>query len=215
MPLVDRQIREIMAPRMRGTFKEGTGGKGLISCGLTSAGYDFRLASDVKVYTCPARSWFARLSDWFFRRERPLPLIDPKNIDPRLFRSLRLQWETVAVGDKLVHNTFVELPAYGYALAETVEYLDIPDDLEVIVVGKSTYARSGIVVNCTPLEPGWRGVTTLEIANTTCLPARLYVGEGIAQAKFYRLDERPEKTYGEKGFAQYQDQKGLTLPRAN
>lgn len=208
MPLVDRQIRQVMSPRMRDTFREGKGGKGLISCGVTSAGYDFRLASVVKLYRRPRRSLFDRLL------RRPLPVIDPKNIDPRLFFTLPIEREMTYFGNRLVENRFVTLPPYGYALAETMEYVDIPDDLEIIVVGKSTYARSGIIVNCKPLEPGWRGVTTLEIANTTPLPARLYVGEGIAQAKFYRLDERPEKTYDEKGFAQYQDQKGLTLPRA-
>jgi len=206
MPLTDRQIREVMAPRMRGTFREGTGGKGLISCGLTSAGYDFRLAQTVKLYRRPRRTFFDRL----FRR--PLAVIDPKNIDPKLFVTLPLEFSGPCTGNYWTNSRFVTLPPYGYALAETVEYVDIPDDLEIIVVGKSTYARSGIIVNCTPLEPGWRGVTTLEIANATPLPARLYIGEGIAQAKFYRLDEKPEKTYEGKGFGKYQDQTGLTLP---
>lgn len=212
MPLVDRQIREIMKPRMRDTFQEGNGGPGLISHGLTSAGYDFRLAPNVRLYQPPKR-WL----DWLFSRKPAR--IDPKNIDPRLLRQMKVDTEfeffpnRTSGGMVGIWSNFVTLPPYGYALAETIEYLDIPDDLEIIVVGKSTYARSGIIVNCTPLEPGWRGVTTLEISNATPLPARLYVNEGIAQAKFYKLDERPEKTYEDKGFGKYQDQKGLTLPR--
>jgi dCTP deaminase len=103
------------------------------------------------------------------------------------------------------------IPPNSFALAETVEYLEIPRDVIAVCVGKSTYARCGIIVNVTPLEPEWRGKVTIEISNTTPLPAKIYSGEGIAQILFFRADAVCQVSYGDKK-GKYQDQKGLTLP---
>lgn len=103
------------------------------------------------------------------------------------------------------------IPPNSFALAETVEYLEIPRDVICICLGKSTYARCGIIVNVTPLEPEWRGKITIEISNTTPLPAKIYAGEGIAQILFLRAEEVCRTSYGDKK-GKYQDQPGLTLP---
>jgi dCTP deaminase len=103
------------------------------------------------------------------------------------------------------------IPPNSFALAETVEYLEIPRDILAICIGKSTYARCGIIVNITPLEPEWRGKVTIEISNTTPLPAKIYAGEGIAQIVFLRAEGVCRTSYGDKR-GKYQDQKGLTLP---
>ncbi len=103
------------------------------------------------------------------------------------------------------------IPPNSFALAETVEYFEIPRDVLAICLGKSTYARCGIIVNVTPLEPEWRGKITIEISNTTPLPARIYANEGIAQILFFRADAVCEKSYADKK-GKYQDQTGLTLP---
>jgi dCTP deaminase len=104
------------------------------------------------------------------------------------------------------------IPPNSFALAETVEWLEIPRDVIAICVGKSTYARCGIIVNVTPLEPEWRGKVTLEISNTTPLPAKIYSNEGIAQIVFLRAEHVCETSYADKR-GKYQDQTGLTLPK--
>jgi dCTP deaminase len=124
-------------------------------------------------------------------------VVDPKNFDPASFVDME--------GD------YCLIPPNSFALAETVEYLEIPRDIIAICVGKSTYARCGIIVNVTPLEPEWRGRVTIEISNTTPLPAKIYAGEGIAQILFLRADAVCETSYADKK-GKYQDQKGLTLP---
>ena len=124
-------------------------------------------------------------------------VVDPKNFDPASF----LDFE----GDTCL------IPPNSFVLAETVEYLEIPRDVIAICVGKSTYARCGIIVNVTPLEPEWRGRVTIEISNTTPLPAKIYANEGIAQILFLRCDDVCKTSYGDKK-GKYQDQKGLTLP---
>jgi dCTP deaminase len=123
--------------------------------------------------------------------------VDPKNFDPKSFVDV--------VGDYCI------IPPNSFALAETVEYLEIPRDILVVCVGKSTYARCGIIVNVTPLEPEWRGRVTIEISNTTPLPAKIYAGEGIAQMLFFRGEQVCKVSYADKK-GKYQDQKGLTLP---
>jgi dCTP deaminase len=119
---------------------------------------------------------------------------------------------------KFTSDSFVDfegdsciIPPNSFALAETVEYLEIPRDVIAICVGKSTYARCGIIVNVTPLEPEWRGKVTLEISNTTPLPAKIYSNEGIAQIIFLRAENVCQTSYADKS-GKYQDQEGLTLP---
>ncbi len=124
-------------------------------------------------------------------------VVDPKNFDSRSFIDIE--------GD------FCLIPPNSFALAETVETFEIPRDILSICVGKSTYARCGIIVNVTPLEPEWRGKITIEISNTTPLPAKIYANEGIAQIIFLRADAVCKTSYGDKR-GKYQDQKGLTLP---
>ena len=116
-------------------------------------------------------------------------------------------------------NSFVDretdvciIPPNSFALAHTVEYFRVPRDVMVICLGKSTYARCGIIVNVTPLEPEWEGIVTLEVSNTTPLPARIYAGEGIAQFLFFEGNEACETSYADKK-GKYQAQQGLTLPR--
>ncbi|VTS00332.1 dCTP deaminase [Tuwongella immobilis] len=124
-------------------------------------------------------------------------LVDPKNFDPLSFVDIE--------GD------FCLIPPNSFALAETIEYLEIPRDVIGVCVGKSTYARCGIIVNVTPLEPEWRGRVTIEISNTTPLPAKIYAGEGIAQILFFKGVEPCRTSYADKA-GKYQDQKGLQLP---
>ena len=126
--------------------------------------------------------------------------VDPKRFDPKSFVDVE--------GDSCI------IPPNSFALAETVEYLEIPRDILCVCVGKSTYARCGIIVNVTPLEPEWRGRITLEISNTTPLPAKIYANEGIAQIIFLKADRVCAVSYADKG-GKYQDQAGLTLPRVD
>jgi dCTP deaminase len=124
-------------------------------------------------------------------------VVDPKNFDPASFVDIE--------GD------YCLIPPNSFALAETVEYIEIPRDVLGVCLGKSTLARCGIIVNVTPLEPEWRGKITIEISNTTPLPAKVYANEGIAQILFFKADQVCEKSYADKK-GKYQDQKGLTLP---
>jgi dCTP deaminase len=124
-------------------------------------------------------------------------VVDPKNFDPASFVDIE--------GDECL------IPPNSFALAETVEYLEIPRNVIALCVGKSTYARCGIIVNVTPLEPEWRGRITIEISNTTPLPAKIYAGEGIAQILFLRADSLCRTSYADRQ-GKYQDQEGLTLP---
>jgi dCTP deaminase len=124
-------------------------------------------------------------------------VVDPKAFDPGSFVD--------------VEADFCLIPPNSFALAETVEYLEIPRDILAVCLGKSTYARCGIIVNITPLEPEWRGKITIEISNTTPLPAKIYAGEGVAQILFLRAESVCRTSYADKQ-GKYQDQKGLTLP---
>jgi dCTP deaminase len=124
-------------------------------------------------------------------------IVDPKGFNPRSFVDLE---DDVCI-----------IPPNSFALAETVETFEIPRDVLATCLGKSTYARCGIIVNVTPLEPEWRGKITIEISNTTPLPAKIYANEGIAQILFFKADAVCEKSYADKK-GKYQDQKGLTLP---
>jgi dCTP deaminase len=125
-------------------------------------------------------------------------IVDPKNFDPNSFVEM--------AGDSCI------IPPNSFALARTVEYFRIPRNVLTVCLGKSTYARCGIIVNVTPLEPEWEGHVTLEFSNTTPLPARIYANEGVAQVLFLESDEVCETSYRDRG-GKYQGQKGVTLPR--
>ena len=154
---------------------------GVISYGLSSYGYDVRIADQFKIFTNINST-----------------IVDPKAFDPRSFVDFR--------GDVCI------IPPNSFALAQTVEYFRVPRDVLVVCLGKSTYARCGIIVNVTPLEPEWEGIVTLEVSNTTPLPAKIYAGEGIAQMLFFQGDEPCQTSYADKK-GKYQAQTGLTLPR--
>jgi dCTP deaminase len=125
-------------------------------------------------------------------------IVDPKNFDPKSFVDF--------AGEVCI------IPPNSFALARTVEYFRIPRNVLVICLGKSSYARCGIICNVTPLEPEWEGHVTLEFSNSTPLPARIYAGEGVAQFVFFESDETCETSYKDRG-GKYQGQKGVTLPR--
>ncbi len=125
-------------------------------------------------------------------------IVDPKNFDPKNF--VDFEGEVCIV------------PPNSFALARTVEYFRIPRNILVVCLGKSSYARCGIICNVTPLEPEWEGHVTLEFSNTTPLPARIYANEGVAQMLFFESDEVCETSYKDRG-GKYQGQKGVTLPR--
>jgi len=163
-PFEDRQIRD-----------------GVISYGLSSYGYDIRVADEFKVFTNINNT-----------------VVDPKNFDDRSFVDMKTD---VCI-----------IPPNSFALAKTVEYFRIPRDVLTVCVGKSTYARCGLIVNVTPFEPEWEGFVTLEISNTTPLPAKVYANEGISQVLFFQSDEVCEVSYADKK-GKYQKQQGLTLPR--
>jgi dCTP deaminase len=162
-------------------FEAGQVREGVISYGLSSYGYDIRVAPEFKVFTNVYNV-----------------VVDPKLFDPRSF---------VDVNEK----TCI-IPPNSFALARTLEYFRIPRNVLAVCLGKSTYARCGIVVNVTPLEPSWEGYLTLEISNTTPLPAKIYSGEGIAQLLFFEGDEEPEIAYADRK-GKYQKQTGVTLPK--
>src|SRR5512140_1188425 len=165
-PFVDGQVRE-----------------GVISYGLSSYGYDIRVADEFKIFTNVYSA-----------------IVDPKHFDPRSMVDFK--------GDVCI------IPPNSFALARTVEYFRIPRSTLTICVGKSTYARCGIIVNVTPFEPEWEGYVTLEISNTTPLPAKIYANEGICQVLFFEADDDDicETSYADKK-GKYQAQRGVTLPR--
>lgn len=154
---------------------------GVISYGLSSYGYDIRVANEFKIFTDVNNT-----------------VVDPKAFDPR---SLVDYTGPVCI-----------IPPNSFALARTVEYFKIPRNVMTICVGKSTYARCGLIVNVTPFEPEWEGFATLEISNTTPLPAKVYANEGIAQLLFFESDEPCQVSYADKQ-GKYQGQVGITLPR--
>ena len=177
----DRWIRRMARDqRMIEPFTDKQVREGVISYGLSSYGYDVRIADEFKIFTNINST-----------------IVDPKNFDPRSFVDFK--------GDVCI------IPPNSFALAQTVEYFRIPRNVLTICLGKSTYARCGIIVNVTPFEPEWEGIVTLEVSNTTPLPAKIYANEGIAQILFLRADQVCKVSYADKQ-GRYQDQKGLTLP---
>ena len=154
---------------------------GVISYGVSSYGYDIRVADEFKIFTNVHSA-----------------IVDPKNFDTRSMVDFK--------GDVCV------IPPNSFALARTVEYFRIPRNVLTICVGKSTYARCGIIVNVTPFEPEWEGYVTLEISNTTPLPAKIYAMEGIAQVLFFEAADECETSYADKK-GKYQRQQSIVLPK--
>ncbi len=175
-PFQERLVREIE-------------GRRIISSGISSYGYDMRLAPDG------------------FRVFSPIASteIDPKNFDENSLVEAPLHTAADC-------SVYWLLPPHSYALGVTVETFNMPRKVIGICVGKSTYARSGLIVNTTPLEPGWRGRLVLEFSNSADLPVRIYANEGIAQVTFFESDEDCETSYADRA-GKYQNQTGLVTPR--
>jgi dCTP deaminase len=180
----DRWIRRLAREhRMIDPFADSQVREGVISYGVSSYGYDMRVAPEFKIFTNVLSA-----------------VVDPKQFDSRSFVEF--------TGPVCI------VPPNSFALARSVEYFRIPRNVLTVCVGKSTYARCGIITNVTPLEPEWEGFVTLEISNTTPLPAKIYANEGIAQVLFFTADEGDEceQSYADKR-GKYQAQTGITLPK--
>lgn len=166
------QGEKIISPFCSAKVKDGC-----ISYGVSSYGYDARVANEFKIFT-NARGG----------------IVDPKNFD-----------ENICIE---VSSDYVLIPPNGFALARTVERFKIPRDVIVICLGKSTYARCGIIINVTPLEPEWEGYVTIEISNTTPIPAKIYSGEGIMQCIFFKASDLCLKSYKDQ-LGKYMGQEGV------
>lgn len=180
--LPDKWIRErALNDGMIEPFVDGLKRDGVISYGLSSYGYDARVAADFKIFSN----------------------VDSATVDPKAFTD-----------DCFItrEQDCVIIPPNSFALGHTVEYFRIPRDTLVICLGKSTYARCGIIVNVTPLEPEWEGHVTLEFSNTTPLPAKIYANEGACQFIFLKADEMCETSYADRA-GKYMGQRGVTLPK--
>ncbi len=178
----DRWIRRMAHEHdMINPYSEKQVSQGVISYGVSSYGYDLRVADEFKIFTNVNST-----------------IVDPKNFDERSFVTVNAD---VAI-----------VPPNSFALARSVEYFKIPRDVLTVCVGKSTYARCGIIVNVTPFEPEWEGFVTLEISNTTPLPAKIYANEGLCQILFFQSDEVCETSYKDRK-GKYQAQKGIVLPK--
>ncbi len=162
-------------------FVESQRREGVISFGLSSYGYDARVADEFKIFTN----------------------VDNAVVDPKAFSE---------AGFVTRKGPVCIVPPNSFALAHTVEYFRIPRDVLVICLGKSTYARCGLIVNVTPLEPEWEGQVTIEISNTTPLPARIYADEGICQFLFLKGDSPPQVSYADRK-GKYMGQRGVALPK--
>jgi len=178
----DRWIRRMaLEHRMIEPFEDRQVREGVISYGLSSYGYDLRVADEFRIFTNVMST-----------------IVDPKFFDARSFVEFK--------------GAICVIPPNSFVLGRSVEYFRIPRDVLTICLGKSTYARCGIIVNVTPFEPEWEGYVTLEISNTTPLPARIYADEGLCQVIFFQADEPCEVSYKDKK-GKYQAQKGIVLPR--
>ena len=177
----DRWIRQMATEKgMIKPFEERQVRSGAISYGLSSYGYDLRIADEFKIFTNINST-----------------LVDPKSFDTRSFVDYQ--------------GPVCIVPPNSFALGRSVEYFKIPRNVLTICVGKSTYARCGIITNVTPFEPEWEGHVTLEISNTTPLPAKIYANEGIAQVLFFESDEACQTSYADRQ-GKYQGQQGIVLP---
>jgi dCTP deaminase len=178
----DRWIRRMALEKgMIEPFEERQVRQGAISYGLSSYGYDLRIADTFKIFTNVYNT-----------------VVDPKDFDPRSFVDFN--------GDVCI------IPPNSFALGKSVEYFRIPRNVITLTLGKSTYARCGIITNVTPFEPEWEGFVTLEVSNTTPLPAKIYANEGIAQVLFFEADETCAVSYRDRQ-GKYQAQQGIVLPK--
>jgi dCTP deaminase len=177
----DRWIKEMAEKGMIEPFNKEQIREGVISYGISSYGYDMRIADEFKIFTNINNT-----------------IVDPKGFDIKSFIDFK--------GDVCI------VPPNSFVLGRSVEYFRIPREVLVICLGKSTYARCGIVINVTPLEPEWEGYVTIEISNTSPLPAKIYANEGIAQLLFVEGSEVCKKSYADKA-GKYQAQKGITLAK--
>jgi dCTP deaminase len=178
----DGWIRKMARERdMINPFAESQVREGVISYGVSSYGYDLRVADEFKIFTNVNST-----------------IVDPKQFDEKSFVEFR--------------GPVCIVPPNSFALARSVEYFKIPRSVLTVCLGKSTYARCGIIVNVTPLEPEWEGYVTLEISNTTPLPARVYSNEGLCQIVFFESAELCETSYKDKK-GKYQAQQGIVLPK--
>ena len=178
----DHWIRKMaFEKRMIEPFADSQVRNGVISYGLSSYGYDIRVADEFKIFTNVYSA-----------------LVDPKHFDLRSMVNYK--------GEVCI------IPPNSFILGRTIEYFRIPRNVLTICLGKSTYARCGIIVNVTPFEPEWEGYVTLEISNTTPLPAKIYANEGIAQVLFFEADEPCETSYADKK-GKYQAQQTIVLPK--
>lgn len=175
---IEQQARD---HRMIEPFEANQVRKGVISYGVSSYGYDIRVADEFKIFTNVYSA-----------------IVDPKNFDNKSMIDFK--------GEVCI------IPPNSFALARTVEYFRIPRKVLTVCLGKSTYARCGIIVNVTPFEPEWEGFVTLEISNTTPLPAKIYANEGIAQVLFFEADEECRVSYADKK-GKYQKQQSIELPK--
>jgi len=184
MLMPDKWIKKMaLEKKMIEPFVDHQVTKGVISYGLSSYGYDFRLADEFKTF-----------------RDKISGVVDPKNLKPEFFETFK--------GKECI------IPPNSFVLARSLEYFRIPRKVTTIALGKSTYARCGIIVNVTPFESEWEGYATLEISNTGPLPAKVYAYEGICQILFFLSDEECEISYQDRK-GKYQKQKGIVLPRIN
>jgi len=182
MVLSDKEIKEYVEKYgMISPFITSQVKKGVISYGISSYGYDFRIAEEFKIFTNVNNA-----------------LVDPKNFDSKSFVDFK--------------GKICIIPPNSFVLGKSIEYFKIPRDVIGICLGKSTYARCGIIVNVTPLEPCWEGYVTVEISNTSPLPAKIYAGEGIGQIVFIKGSSLCQVSYEDKK-GKYQKQQGLTLPK--
>ena len=178
----DRWIKRMALEKgMIEPFEERQVRTGVISYGLSSYGYDIRIADAFKIFTNVFNT-----------------VVDPKEFDPRSFVDFQ--------------GPVCVIPPNSFALGRSIEYFRIPREVMTVCVGKSTYARCGIITNVTPFEPEWEGFVTLEVSNTTPLPARIYANEGIAQVLFFESDETCAISYADRQ-GKYQAQQGIELPR--
>ena len=182
MLLCDRSIEELVKThKMIEPFENSLTQNSVISYGVSSYGYDARVADEFKIFTNIDNA-----------------IVDPKNFSSQSFVDKK--------------TDCCKIPPNSFALARTVEYFRIPRDVFVLCVGKSTYARCGIIVNVTPLEPEWEGHVTLEFSNTTQLPAKIYANEGACQFLFFKVSEICKTSYKDRG-GKYMKQTGVTLPK--